>query len=106
MAEPSQVARVRLVSTDVKKIDATARNIKELAERFGASVTGPLPLPTKKLRIVTRKAPSGTGSATIDHWQMRMHKRIIDIGLNERALRHIMRAEVPDGVTMEIELKE
>ena len=87
-------------------IDETSRQIKELAERFGASVTGPLPLPTKILRIMNRRAPSGTGTETVDHWQMRVHKRIIDIGLNERALRHIMRAEVPDGVTMEIELKE
>lgn len=106
MAEVTQVARVKLTSTDAKKLDETARHIKEIAEKFGASVSGPIPLPTKKLRITCRKAVSGDGSPTIDHWQMRVHKRILDIGINERALRHIMRVEVPEGVSMEIELKE
>lgn len=106
MAEVTQVARVKLTSTSFKKLDETSRTIKDVAERFGASVRGPIPMPTKKLKIVTRKAVSGEGSPTIDHWQMRIHKRIIDVGINERALRHIMRVEVPDGVNMEIELKD
>lgn len=106
MAEITQVARIRLTSMDIKKLDETCRQIKDVAEKFGASVTGPVPIPTKRLKIVCRKAVSGQGSATVDHWQMRIHKRILDIGVNERALRHIMRVEVPDGVSMEIELKE
>jgi len=106
MAEDKQVARVKLASSDYSKLEATAKAIKEIAERMGASVAGPVPLPTKKLKIVTRKAVSGDGSPTIDHWQMRLHKRILDVGINERALRHIMRVEIPDEVTMEIELKE
>jgi small subunit ribosomal protein S10 len=55
---------------------------------------------------VTRKAVSGRGSETYEKWEMRIHKRVLDIGLNDRALRHIMRIEVPDGVHIEIELKE
>ncbi len=101
-----QVARVKLSSMDHKKLDEVANQIKEIAEKFGASVSGPIPLPTKILRITTRKAVSGRGAETYEKWQMRIHKRVLDIGLNERALRHIMRIEVPDGVHIEIELKE
>lgn len=106
MVEITQVARIKLTSTNYQKLEETANKIKEIAEHFGASVTGPIPMPTKKLRITCRKAVSGDGTPTIDHWQMRVHKRILDIGVNERALRHIMRVDIPDEVTMEIELKE
>lgn len=106
MAEVTQIARVKLTSTDYKKLEETSRTIKDVAEKFGASVTGPVPMPTKKLKVVCRKAVSGDGTPTIDHWQLRIHKRVLDIGLNERALRHIMRVEIPDGVTMELELKD
>lgn len=101
-----QVARVKLTSTDYSKLEEVSKKIKSVAERFGASVSGPVPLPTKKLRITTRKAPSGDGTETVEKWQMRIHKKILDIGVNERALRHIMRVEIPDGVSMELELKE
>ncbi len=101
-----QKARIKLTSTDYKQINNLAENIKEIAKKFGAPVTGPVSLPTKRLRVVTRKAVSGDGAETFDRWEMRIHKRLIDIGMNERALRHIMRVEVPDSVNVEIELKE
>ena len=101
-----QVARIKVASTDYKKLEALVHDIKDTAQKFGASVTGPVPLPTKKLKITTRKSPSGSGTATFERWEMRVHKRVLDIGVNERALRHIMRVEVPEGVNIEIELKD
>ena len=101
-----QIARVKLSSPSHEKVDEVARQIKEIAEKFGAAVSGPIPLPTKRLKIVTRKSPCGRGSETYERWEMRIHKRVLDITVNDRALRHIMRVEVPDGVHVEIELKE
>ena len=101
-----QVARIKLTSTDYNELNRLSEEIKNIASKFGANFSGPIPLPTKKLRVVTRKAVSGDGTETFDRWEMRIHKRLIDIGMNERALRHIMRIEVPDSVNVEIELKE
>ena len=42
-------------------------------------VKGPVRLPTKTLRITTRMTPCGEGSKTWDHYQMRIHKRLIDL---------------------------
>lgn len=100
-----QVARVSLSSPDHLKLDNLALKIKDIAEKFGASVNGPLPLPTKKMRITTRKSPCANGTETYERWEMRIHKRVIDVGVNERALRRIMRIQIPDGVHIEIELK-
>ena len=65
---------------------------------------GPIPLPTEKLRVTVRKAPSGQGTHTFDHWEMRIHKRLIDVDIDERALRQLMRIRVPRTVRVEIKI--
>ena len=52
-----------------------------------------------------RKSPDGEGSETWDRWEMRIHKRLIDLDADERALRQLMRIQVPDGVNIEIVLR-
>jgi small subunit ribosomal protein S10 len=101
----AQTARISLAGTDPKKIDSVCQQIKLIAERTGVSMGGPVPLPTKRLLVPVRKAPDGEGSATIERWEMRVHKRLIDIDADERALRQLMRIQVPDSVNIEIVLR-
>ncbi len=101
-----QKARIKLACTDIDKINAICQNIREIAEKTGVQMRGPIPLPTKKLRVTTRKSPDGEGSATWDRYEMRIHKRLIDLGLDERALRLVMRVPIPDGLNIEIEMIE
>ncbi len=101
----AQKARIALSGTDPRKVDAVCAQIKEISSRSGIDMTGPIPLPTKRLKVPVRKGPDGGGSSTIDHWEMRIHKRLIDIDADERALRSVMRIQVPDGVNIEIVLK-
>ena len=65
---------------------------------------GPIPLPTKRLKVTTRKSVCGNGKATWDRFEMRVHKRLIDLGMDERALRLVMRVPIPEGVNIEIEM--
>ena len=99
-----QRARIKLKSTDPKKLDKICDQIKQIAERTGVRMSGPIPLPTQRLRVTTRKSPDGEGSASWERWEMRVHKRIIDIDVDERAMRHIMRVNVPEGAHIEIEI--
>ncbi|HVL87985.1 MAG TPA: 30S ribosomal protein S10 [Candidatus Thermoplasmatota archaeon] len=101
----AHTARISLAGTDPKKIDGVCQQIKTIAERTGVSIAGPVPLPTKRLNVQVRKAPSGDGTSTIERWEMRVHKRLIDIDADERALRQLMRIQVPDGVNIEIVLR-
>lgn len=101
-----QKARVRLRSTDKSKIEELAQEIVEIGEEYDADVSGPVPLPTDKLEIPTRKAPDGEGSETIERYEMHVHNRLIDIQESERALRQVMRVHVPEGVDIEVELTE
>ncbi len=100
-----QRARISLSGTDPKKVDSVCRQIREIGQKTGVDLAGPIPLPTKRLRVPVRKGPDGGGTSTIDHWEMRIHKRLIDIDADERTLRQVMRIQVPDGVNIEIVLK-
>ncbi|HHF58948.1 MAG TPA: 30S ribosomal protein S10 [Thermoplasmatales archaeon] len=101
----AQKARISLTGTDPKKLEDVCNQIKLIAERTGVAYSGPIPLPTKRLRVPCRRSPDGEGSETWDHWEMRIHKRLIDLDASDRALRQLMRIQVPDGVHIEIVLK-
>lgn len=100
-----QKARISLSGMDPKRVDSVCAQIKLISERTGVAMSGPIPLPTKRLIVPVRKGPDGGGSSTIDRWEMRIHKRLIDIDADERALRQLMRIQVPDGVNIEIVLR-
>ena len=103
-------ARIKLAGRNIDELITICNEIKEIAKKYGVSVRGPMPLPTKKLRVQTLKTPcgdgTGHGNATWDRWEMRIHRRIVDIGANERALRQVVRIPIPEDVKIDIELKE
>lgn len=103
MAE--QRARISLSGTDPKKVDSVCQQIKKISERTGVNMSGPIPMPTKRLVVPCRKSPDGEGTETWERWEMRIHKRLIDLDADERALRSLMRIQVPDGVNIEIILR-
>ena len=99
-----QRARIKLASIDIDKINQICVNIKEIANKTGVDVRGPIPLPTKRLKITTRKSPCGNGTATWERYEMRIHKRLIDVGADERTLRLVMRVPIPENLNIEIEM--
>ncbi|RLE45036.1 30S ribosomal protein S10 [Candidatus Woesearchaeota archaeon] len=99
-----QKARIKIVSTDINKINQVCQYIKDIAEKTGVVMRGPIPLPTKRLRVTTRRSPDGEGTETWDRFEIRVHKRLIDLGIDERALRLVMRVPIPEGLHIEIEM--
>ena len=101
-----QKARIKLVSTDIEKINQVTTSVQDIADRTGVEMRGPIPLPSKKLKVTTRKCPCGDGKASWDRYEMRVHKRLIDLATDERALRLVMRVPLPKGLNIEIEMLE
>ena len=99
-----QKARIKITSTDIAKINQVCDYIKDISTKTGVDMRGPIPLPTKKLKVTTRKGPDGGGTSTWERFEMRVHKRVIDMGLDERALRLVMRVPIPEGLNIEIEM--
>lgn len=100
----TQRARIKLASIDISKINEICNSVKEIAEKTGVDIRGPIPLPTKKLKVTTRKSPCGDGKASWERYEMRIHKRLIDLGADERTLRLVMRVPIPEGLNIEIEM--
>jgi len=98
--------RIKLNSTNIEMLNNICNSIKEIAEKSGITISGPVPLPTKKLKVTTRKSPCGDGTATFDRFEMRIHKRLIDIPANEKILHHIMRMQIPKSVNIKIEMND
>ena len=99
------VARIRLMSTDVEQLDGICKEMKRIADRSGVKMRGPIPLPTRKLNLPVRKSPSGQGPATWENYELRIHKRLIDIDADDRTMRQIIRLNVSRTIFVEIELR-
>ncbi len=99
-----QKARIKLASIDIDKLNQTCQYITDIADKTGVPIKGPIPLPTKKLKITTRRCPCGDGKASWERYEMRVHKRLIDLGIDERALRQVMKVPIPEGLNIEIEV--
>ncbi len=100
----TQYARIKLTSSNLEQLELLAREIKEITEKTGVKSKGPQPLPTKRLKITTRKAPTGEGTHTFDHWQMRIHRRILDIEPDDRTMKQITKLRIPEDVKIELTL--
>ena len=100
-----QKIRIRLKAFDHKLLDQSAERIVETAKRTGASVSGPVPLPTDK-EIITILRAVHKYKDSREQFEMRTHKRLIDI-LNPtpKTVDALMRLNLPAGVDIEIKLQ-
>ncbi|GMM34893.1 ribosomal 40S subunit protein S20 [Saccharomycopsis crataegensis] len=94
--------RITLVSTKVKQLEKVSNNIILNATRHNLVKKGPVRLPTKVLTINTRKTPNGEGSKTWDHYELRIHKRVIDLHAPANIVRKITQITIEPGVDVEV----
>ena len=97
-------ARINLSGIDIGQINEICTSITDIAKSTKTKISGPIPLPTQILKHTTRKSPCGDGAASWERYEMRIHKRLIDLGIDERALRLVMRVPIPEGLHIEIEM--
>src|SRR6478672_2940369 len=99
-----QKIRIRLKSYDHEVIDNSARKIVDTVTRAGATVVGPVPLPTEKNVFVVIRSPHKYKDSR-EHFEMRTHKRLIDIiDPTPKAVDSLMRLDLPADVNIEIKL--
>lgn len=104
VAMAGQKIRIRLKAYDHEVIDSSAKKIVETVTRTGASVAGPVPLPTEKNVYCVIKSPHKYKDSR-EHFEMRTHKRLIDIlDPTPKTVDSLMRLDLPAGVDIEIKL--
>src|SRR5579871_1991057 len=99
-----QRIRIRLKAYDHKVIDQSARQIVETAQRTGAEVSGPIPLPTDIQKFTVIRGPF-IDKDSREQFEIRTHKRLIDVmDPNARTLEALAKLQVPAGVLIEMKL--
>jgi small subunit ribosomal protein S10 len=99
-----QRIRIRLKAYDHRVLDESAKRIVETAELTGATVVGPVPLPTKIERFTVRRS-TFIDKDSHEHFEIRTHKRLIDvIEPDNKTIDSLMRLNLPAGVDIEIKL--
>jgi len=99
-----QKVRIRLKAFDHKLLDQSSRKIVETAKKNGASVSGPIPLPTQKSVYTILRSPH-VNKDSREQFEMRTHKRLIDIlDPNPKTIDALMHLDLPSGVDIELKL--
>lgn len=103
MAQQQKI-RIRLKAYEHELVDKSARDIVETAERTGATISGPVPLPTEKNVYCVIRSPFKDKDSR-EHFEIRTHKRLIDIHTpTPKTVDSLMRMDLPAGVDIEIKL--
>ncbi|NOK86026.1 MAG: 30S ribosomal protein S10 [Chloroflexi bacterium AL-W] len=96
--------RIRLKAYDHRVLDQSAQRIVETAERTGARVVGPVPLPTRIERFTVMRSPFIDKNSQ-EHFEIRTHKRLIDVlDPDSKTIDTLMRLNLPAGVDIEIKI--
>lgn len=102
--------RITLTSCNLRSLEKVCADLIKGAKnenQYEPKVKGPVRMPTKKLRITTRKTPCGEGSKTWDKFQMRIHKRLIDLHASSDAVGKITSTiAMEPGVDVEVTIAE
>lgn len=96
--------RIKIKAYDHKIIDQSARQIVETAQRTGASISGPVPLPTEVRRVTVNKS-TFVHKDSREQYEMRIHKRLVDIlGPTPKTIDSLTNLDLPAGVDIEIKM--
>nr|XP_013213095.1 LOW QUALITY PROTEIN: 40S ribosomal protein S20-like [Ictidomys tridecemlineatus] len=99
--------RITLTSCNVKLLEKVCADLIRGAKEKNLKVKGPVRMPTKTLRITTRKTLCGEGSKTWDHFQMRIHKRLIDFHRSpSEIVKQITSTSIEPGVEVEVTIAD
>jgi len=102
--DSKQRIRIRLKAYDHKVIDQSAKQIVETALRTGATIAGPIPLPTKRSLYTVVKSPHVYKKGR-EQFEMRVHKRLIDVlDPSPKTIDSLMNLSLPSGCDAEIKM--
>ncbi|KAL0490923.1 ribosomal protein S20 [Acrasis kona] len=102
--EKEQIHKIRitLTSRDVKSLEKVCADLVREAKGKDLRTKGPVRIPTKTLRITTRKSPCGEGTNTFDKFEMRVHKRLIDLYSPSSTVKDITSINMEANVEVEV----
>lgn len=102
----NQKIRIRLKAYDHRLLDRSVKDLVDTAKRTGASIKGPIPLPTKINKFCVLRSPH-VDKKSREQFEIRTHKRLMDIiEPTQHTVDALMKLDLPAGVDVEIKLSE
>ncbi|GAU33725.1 hypothetical protein TSUD_52580 [Trifolium subterraneum] len=98
--------RITLSSKHVKNLEKVCADLVRGAKDKHLRVKGPVRMPTKVLHITTRKTPCGEGTNTWDRFELRVHKRVIDLYSSPDVVKQITSITIEPGVEVEVTIAD
>jgi len=103
---PVHRIRTTLTARHVRALEKVCADLVRGAKDKGLKVKGPVRLPTKVLHITTRKSPCGEGTNTWDRFELRVHKRLIDLHSPADVVKQITSISIEPGVDVEVTIAD
>ncbi len=97
--------RITLTSRNVQNLEKVCADLIKKAKDQNLRVKGPVRMPTKILNITTRKTPCGQGSKTWDRYEMKIHKRLVDLESPSEIVKDITSITIEPGVEVEVTIQ-
>ena len=104
--EQEHKIRMTLRGREIKPLESACTEIIARAKQLGHKVQGAKRIPTKVLTVTTRRSPCGNGTNTYDHFEMRIHKRVIDVWCPSSVVKEITNFRIDTGVDVSLILTD
>lgn len=102
--EPNQRIRLTITSSKLNNLQTVCNKLLAKLQAEHIPVRGPVPMPRRRLRITTRRAPCGNGTETYDHFELRIHKRIIDFVGTLQSITQVTHISLEPDVHVEVSI--
>lgn len=99
-----QRARLRIMSPNLENLKSLEKDVLQVLKESKVSFSGPIPLPNKVLKVTTQKNTSGQGTITWDKFEIRVHRRVFYLEATEKALRLLLRVNLPEDAKVSLDL--
>lgn len=103
-AQATQKIRLTITSSKLPNLQKVCNNLTQKLKGEHLKMRGPIPMPRRRLRITTRRAPCGNGTETYDHLELRIYKRIIDFNGTAAAVKQITQIGLEPEVHVEVSI--
>jgi small subunit ribosomal protein S10 len=96
--------RIKIAGNNVDAINYVIGEILKIIDQLGIEKSGPIPLPTKILRVPTMRTLGKRGTKIYETYQMRIYRRIIEVAMVERFIKQFMRIQIPAGIQISMKV--
>lgn len=105
ITEETQRIRLTITSSKLQNLQKVCNNLTQKLRGEHIKIRGPIPMPRRRLRITTRRAPCGNGTETYDHLELRIYKRVIDFAASPAAVKQITQIGLEPEVHVEVSVQ-